>query len=187
MPVDPKKLEAFANQPPKGGKPGGGGKPEGGNKPPGKNGGDEGGGEGGGDEDMQEFGDGKYGALIPLLEENAEDLEANCDELDIDMLKDPSAELADEDKQILVESFDALPDDLKAEMSAALSAISIEDARKLADHLAGEDMVDDAERMGGYLFRIGALVESGELSVDGSEESEGDEEEGEEAAGDEEE
>lgn len=173
MAVDPNKLAAFANQPPKGGKPPGGPPPGGGGGAPPKEAAEK---EEGGPE---EGGDDAFSALLPLLEASVEDLEANCDELDMDMLKDASMELADEDKQILVESFDLLPDELKAEMVKVLGGIDIDDAQKIADHLAEEDMITDAPRTAGYLVRVGALVDSGDLkageAADDSEDEEGEE------------
>lgn len=108
-------------------------------------------------DDFQEGGDGKYGHLIPIIEQHAQDVEACCDELDTEYLTDTSEDMPDDEKQILQEGVDALADDLKQALGV-VSGISQEDAHKLASHLADEDIIEDEDRFAGWLVRVGQVV-----------------------------
>lgn len=109
--------------------------------------------------DFKEEGDGRYGALIPLLEHNATALEECCDELDEATLVEPTTALDKADEAALKSGYATLDDELKAEMERALPEISLEDALKLAQALEDEDMITDADRVAGYLVRIGSILE----------------------------
>ena len=140
MAIDAQQLEAFANPP----KPG---------APP-----DDAGEESAPEE--QEGGEDRFSRLIPLLEEVAADMVANCDELDHEALMDSTLELDPQDEQILREGYDQLSRGFKKEFEA-VGAISPEEAQSLADHLANEGMVDDSALMAGYLSRLSDMVHSG--------------------------
>ncbi len=126
-------------------------------------------------EETQEGGEGRFAALIPLLEASVDEIEASCDELDHDALMDPESEMDAQDEQMLKEGYDALPDELKKECAKVLENISKEDAEKLASHLADEDMIEDEERTAGWLQRVGKIVAGGE-DEDEEAEDEGDDE-----------
>lgn len=123
------------------------------------------------DADLQEYGDGRYGALIPLLEEHAEDILACADEIDTEALEDPESNLSDEDADILIESLELLPEELQVEAKAALGGISAEDATALAAHLERDNIIDDsdADRFAGWLFRLGSLMDSDQDTEDDAE------------------
>lgn len=164
--MDPKKLKAFAK--------GGGGDEEGGGGGGGEEHDDEreeGEGEGG------EESEGRFKELIPLLEENAEDIEEMADEVDPDSLTNPEAELTPEDEQSLTDQVDQLDEGLANKMKEVLSGgLSHDDAMKLADHLAEEEMIEDAGIVGGWLFRMAAVIQKGGGEGEEEEETEGEEE-----------
>lgn len=169
MAIDPSKMEAFAQGPNPGGNAdltalkGGGGEPAGDAAPS--------------SEDMKEGGQGKFSALIPLLEEAAEEIEACCDELDPEQLGKPEEDFDDENHDIFVESFAELPDDLKAEMLEALAdGITPEEADELATHLEGEGMIEDAERFANYLQHVARAIDDGYIGAEDEEEAEAEEE-----------
>lgn len=183
MAIDPNKMAAFAQQGPKPEadlsklNPGGGEK------------GAEGGGGEPSSEDMKEGGQGKFGSLIPLLEEQAEEIEACCDELDPEQLANPEEPFDDENHDIFVESFAELDDALKdALIEAFAEGLKPEEADELATHLEGEGMIEDTERVANYLRHVARAIEDGEIGADegemaddadegGEDESEGEESE----------
>ncbi len=143
---------------------------------PGKNKPGKGGGDGSDDDDMQEGGDGKFGALLPLLEQNAKEIEMCADELDPETLSDTGSEMSDEDHDTLKDSYDGLDGKLKKEMKA-LSGADLEDVQGLAQHLADEGMVDDEEAFAGLLFRFGQILKGGGDDGGEEEDDEGDDDE----------
>jgi len=122
-----------------------------------------------GGDDTQEGGAGRFGELIPLLEANAEELAACCDELDPEALSDTSTALEGDNLEILTESVMALPGDLLAEMMATLSGVTWEEAEELVAHLEDEGMIDDAALVAALLTHIGKLIDSGDLSTESAE------------------
>lgn len=110
-----------------------------------------------GEGDMQEGGPGKFGMLITLLEENADDVMSLTEEFDPDQLADAAQELDEEEQSSLREGAASLPDDLQAELRAALPGATIEETREVATHLEDEGIIDDAERLAGWLFRVGEV------------------------------
>lgn len=171
MAIDRKKMAAFAGHADSDEQPKDPDHP--GKNKPGKGAGD----GGGGDDDMQEGGDGKFGALIPLLEANAEELEACCDELDPDSLDDTGTELSEDDHDTLMDSFNDLDGGLKKAMKSALPGIQLADAQNLAEHLSSEDMIEDEEKVAGLIFRFGQVLKGGDAG-------EGDEHDGDDDTGD---
>lgn len=151
--IDPEQLKAFAN-------PGG----EGDVAPT---------------EDMEENGSGRFGALIPLLEAGAEDLVERAEEMDGDALRDPTIELDPEEQQILQDGYSLLDRRLQQELRK-VGAISFDEAVELARHLQAEGMIDDPDRVAGYLARVSAMLHGeGESGEEGEAEEEEEEEEGE--------
>jgi hypothetical protein len=111
--------------------------------------------EEGHDDDMQEGGEGRFGKLIPLLEEFAEEVEACCDEIDGDLLVDMEAEMPSDEEQILKSGLHTLDKKLVKALSEAFDGgISPEEATELAEHLANEEIVSDPDRVAGWLYRI---------------------------------
>jgi hypothetical protein len=188
MAIDPNKMAAFAQQGPKPGSAnlaqlgkGGGEDRSVEPAPP--------------SEDMQEGGQGRFSKLISLLEENAEELEACCDELDPEQLASPDKPFDDDNYDIFMESFASMEDDLKDELVSALAdGLTPEQADQLATHLEGENMIEDSERVANYLLHIARAIEAGAIGMDEEEggeavpdeESEEDEEEYGEEEGDDE-
>ena len=111
-----------------------------------------------GDEDHKEGGEGRFGALIPLLEASASDIEGMTDELDVDLLQDPEQEMDGENARLLHEGFESLPDELRSALEGSVGGMSMEDAIQLADHLHDEDMISDPQVVAGWLFRLGQVL-----------------------------
>jgi hypothetical protein len=99
----------------------------------------------------------QYAELMQKLEASAEDVEEQAEGLDQDMLDDPGQAMDDDGKMEVEECLEGLPDDLVSAMHEHLKGISHDDAMKLADHLESEGMIDDADMVGGFLFRVGQL------------------------------
>jgi len=97
------------------------------------------------------------GAAIPALEQYASEVEASCDELDYDMLVDPDLEMNDEDISILQEGVLMLPPRL-LKVIENLKDIDWDAAQTIAAHLEEEGMIEDAERVTGWLFRVGQVL-----------------------------
>jgi hypothetical protein len=140
MGIDPKKLEAFAQ----------GGRKAGVKPPPPPV-----------EDDMTDAaeeakeGEGRFGKLLPLLEKFHEDVEAACDELDPEVLKDSGAEMPPEDQTILKDGFENLDGELVAAGNEELSGgISMDEAHGMANHLESEGMTEDPDRVAGWLFRL---------------------------------
>jgi hypothetical protein len=109
------------------------------------------------DEDTQEGGEGKYSALLPMLEQFHEDIYALCDDLDPDVLTG-EGELSEDDHDALLDAFNGLDGKVKKEMKTVLPGIEKEQAEKLAQHLADEDMVDDPDRFAALLVHLGQVL-----------------------------
>jgi hypothetical protein len=107
-------------------------------------------------DDMQEGGPGKFGMLITLLEANADDVMSLTDEFDPDILTDIAQDLDEDDQATLRDGAMTLPDDLQAELGS-LRGSSLDETREIAVHLESEDVIDDVERLAGWLFRIGEV------------------------------
>src|SRR5262245_12382786 len=147
MAIEPEKLKAFAAPEDEGG--GGGEMPE------------EDGGEGEGEEEPPEEGEGQYAALVPLLEEFAEDIEGLADELDPDLMSDYGTPLEPEDQEALEGGVSSLDQRLQDALRGA-GSIPPEKAEELAQHLAEEDMIGDEDRFAAYLERATHFLSQGE-------------------------
>ena len=135
MPIEPGKMAAFVNE----GSPPPEGEAEGEETNPGE----------GGVE--------KFAALIPMLEEFAEDVVELSDEMDVDVLLDETAEISPEDEMILKEGVATLDRRLKKELESCCGGMTMEEATTLAEHLADEGIIDDSERIGGWIYRVGVM------------------------------
>ena len=144
MAIDPSKLQAFAQH--------GGDHDEGEEGPPSSKGGGPESGEGGKD----------YGPLEAALQEHADDVEQCVDELDPDALDNPDADMSPEDVEILKEGFEALDPGLKKEVERCVGGISFQDAQEIGEHLADAEHVEDGDRVGGWLYRLGEHVVHGD-------------------------
>jgi hypothetical protein len=120
--------------------------------------------------------------LILRLQESAEDVADVSDEMDAGVLADPMVPMESDDVEILQSGFDGLDSNLKKELTACCAAggLSIEDARYIAQHLADMELVENPERIAGWLYRIGEML-GGKTAPseeeEGTEEGEGVEEE----------
>jgi hypothetical protein len=163
MAIDPKKLEAFANQGKKGGPPPPHGEPEGNE----------------GAEHEEDGGATKFDKIKALLEQNSDDVKACLEELDPDALSNFGEELEDAEKQILREGFEDLEQPLVDEARHVLGGISEQEADELGTHLESEGKADDGHAVAAWLYRLGQLIESGgeEEDKDDEDESEEDDEE----------
>lgn len=127
------------------------------------------------EEGPEEDGPGKFGNLLTLLEQYAEDVMALTDEFEPEALLDEATELEESDVEALQQGVEGLEDDLKTELGS-LSGVALEEARELAQHLADEAIIDDADRLAGWLFRVGQVGLSAD-DGEGEEEEEIEEEE----------
>lgn len=166
MVMDPDKLAAFATN---------GGPPPGGDESADA--------DAGGDDTGDDNDPGQFGQLLTLLENNADDVMSLTDEFDPDELTDESTELDDGEKQTLLEGVQSLDQALQGEL-AKLTGISLDDAQNLAQHLESEGVVDDAERLGGWLFRVGQIDLSGGDDSEDSDDTEDSDDSGDDAGGD---
>lgn len=126
-------------------------------------------------EDFQEGGPGRFGGLIPLLEEHADLLGEALMMVDEARLRDTTSDLEPEDHAAVDEGWQLFPPELQSAFAEAFGegGVTVEDAAQLADHLDAEGLVDvDAEILAGYLFLIAEKLESGELLLPEGEESE---------------
>jgi hypothetical protein len=98
--------------------------------------------------------------LILRLQESAEDVADVSDEMDAGVLADPMVPMESDDVEILQSGFDGLDSNLKKELTACCAAggLSIEDARYIAQHLADMELVENPERIAGWLYRIGEML-----------------------------
>jgi len=110
------------------------------------------------DEDFVERGQGRFGKLIPLLEEHVEVVQEAADNLSPTAYDDLGEELSIEDGAVLQESFEMAHDNLQKELRASCADISLEDCQRLADHLLSEGLLEDSERVAGWLFLVGRHV-----------------------------
>jgi len=175
MAVDPNKMAQWAGgdagQPPKG-KPGKGSPPVD-EEPDEELDGEE-------EQEEEETGEGN-GALLAALEQHVDAVQECCDELDPAMLESPEEELDPQDRQILQEGFDALPEDLKQAIQKG-GELSMDDAMAAADHLHEEDLIDNPDVVAGWLYRVSQLGSanaaeeepSGEPSEDSGNDSDSD-------------
>ncbi len=99
------------------------------------------------------------GAVIPFLEQYADEIEACCDELDYDVLLDPNLDMSEEDEVIMSEGALMLPPRLQANLWH-LTDIDLEAALAIGKHLEEEKKSQDAARTGGWVYRIGQLLAS---------------------------
>lgn len=110
------------------------------------------------DEDFVESGTGRFGKLIPLLEEHVEVVQEAADNLSPTAYDDLGEELSVEDGAVLQESFEMADDKLQKELRASCADIALEDCQRLADHLLSEGLLEDSERVAGWLFLVGRHV-----------------------------
>jgi len=97
------------------------------------------------------------GAVIPFFEQYADEIEACCDELDYDVLIDPELDMSEEDEVIMQEGAAMLPPRLAGNLWH-LTDIDYDAALAIGKHLEEERMSQDAERTAGWIYRIGQLL-----------------------------
>jgi len=97
----------------------------------------------------------KYAKLLVLMEEYMEEVVEASDEMDANVLTDPKAEMTPDDIGILVSGLATLDRRLTKALQESAKAIPMEVAEKMALHLLNEEMIEDADRVSGWLFRIG--------------------------------
>jgi hypothetical protein len=119
----------------------------------------------GGEEQSQNSRD--FSALITLITEFGDALEACCDELDPETLADPEMPMESDDLMILQEGYNGLDRKLQKELNAAMP-FRQEEADQIAEELEASGAIEDADRVAGYLMRLNQLGQ-------GHEEPDGDE------------
>lgn len=160
--MDGKKLKAFAEK--------GGGPPKHMDPPPAKKKGKPGkippkDAGTGNDDDFQEAGDGKYGALLEMLEHNYKEIEEMIDECDPEMLDDPHSEIDEETTGVIKDHIASFDEDMRTELEN-LSGITPKDAAKLSDHLDKEGMLEEPDKFTGWLVRVGEVLAGGPAEDD---------------------
>jgi hypothetical protein len=114
----------------------------------------------GDDDDTEEGGEGKFGALIPLLEEFADEIVDAASNLPPDAVEDPTFTIEPEDSEVLADDLAGMPKQLtKALRECAQQGVSWDDAMKLGDHLEAEGITDDPELIAGWVFRAAQALE----------------------------
>lgn len=113
--------------------------------------------------EFEEGGEGRFGALIEMLEDASIELEDALPDLSEEALEDPEAvplaELSPQDQDTIEDVYEELDDGLKAEMAKAFAGgISEDEAHELAEHLADEDMIDDEDGVGALIYRLAEHV-----------------------------
>jgi hypothetical protein len=109
--------------------------------------------------EMQEGGDDKFGALLPILEEGAGDIESAAESMTVSPdevfgAEEPEQAWHDEAGHTL----DELDEDLKDAL-APLKGVSVDEAHDLADHLSEEGMIEDADAVAAWLYLVGCHME----------------------------
>lgn len=135
MPIDPKKMQAFAAGP----EPDEDDGPEAAEAGP---------------EDKEDEGEGKFDELMPLLEEHAGEIEDAA----MDLECNPQAVMAGEEVEEevsdrLQEGYDALDQALTEGLSPLVDATP-EDCEALAQHLHDEGMIDQLDEVGAWLWLV---------------------------------
>lgn len=123
-----------------------------------------------------ENGDGEKGtpnpaAVIPFLEQYAEEVQACCDEIERDLLVDADMEMDDDSAQILQEGALMLPPRLQR-LLPNFAGISFEDAGVIAAAMEDREKTEDPEAWAGWIFRIGQLLDGADLEELGEEDDE---------------
>lgn len=138
------------------------------------------------EDDFQEFGDGKYGELIPLLEENAEQIEELATALDIENPADVLTEDEhDEDAvDLAMEALDDLGEDFQ-EAAMVLMEAEPGDFEKLAQHLLVEEMISDDMTVAAFLCLLSYGMRAEADEEEGTDDEDGDEDETEDDEGEE--
>lgn len=108
--------------------------------------------------------------LVLVLTRVGDDLQGFVDEIDADLLDDMSAELPPEEAEAIEAAIGSLPSEVRAAVSAA-GEMSEYDTKFVADELAGNEIVDDADRFAGWLMRASQVINGG-LPHEESEEEE---------------
>lgn len=119
-----------------------------------------------------------YNAMLPMLEAAAEELNGCCEGIDEEVLLDPSMELAADEVDAITVGFGELPEDLQGALFdfAAEDGIAMEETFAMADHLANEGLTENPDRLGGWLYRVGQLILSGEIEMEEVDDEEDEEE-----------
>lgn len=102
-------------------------------------------------------------AVIPFLEQYAEEVQNCCDEVDYDVLTDPELEVSPDNAAILVQGASDLPPRL-ARLLENFNGITYDDAAIIASAMQDREKTDDADQWAGWIFRIGQLL-SGEIEA----------------------
>jgi hypothetical protein len=162
MAIDPKKLSAFAKQPPTDE-----------NEEPdeadgdGEEGSDE---EESGESEGEEEAERNFGDLVPLMHEFQDEIKECYSEMSGPSLVDPMSELSDEDSQVMQEGFVGLDTELKKELKKSITNIGADEAQELAEHCDNVGMDFDVPKLTSWLVRIGLLLNNGR-PIDGTQEA----------------
>jgi hypothetical protein len=123
------------------------------------------------DDDFKEGGEGKYSALIRLLEKHAEDIGYCLDEASREALEDPHVELDEAEQKLFESGVKELDTELVQELGE-LAPIDMDSAYKLATHLQGEGYIEDADPdlLAGWIVRAAAVAKDLDLEDEEDEE-----------------
>jgi hypothetical protein len=120
----------------------------------------------------------KYARLIPLLQENDDEVTDAYDALDQALVTDDAAPMEEDDRELLLDGYEELAPELKTELQQCCPGMSPDDA----SWVAGQVDTADPERLTAWLYRLGqALSEpapeegEGEMGEESPEEAPGQE------------
>ena len=111
----------------------------------------------------------RYPALFPLLEEYGDIFEEATDSLDSELLASEDAEWDDENRGLLADAFETLPDDLQEALTKEGKNLSWEDAEEIAVALEAGEHIENVENVTGFLYYLGLQPGPAEEEGEGGE------------------
>ncbi len=95
----------------------------------------------------------KFANLRPLLKDVSLEIEQCCDEIDPDVLRDPSAPMAPEDIEILKQGVAMFDPGLQQTLQSA-TGMTPQEAADIGMQLEDEGLTSDGDRVSGWLYRV---------------------------------
>jgi len=96
----------------------------------------------------------RYPTLFQLLEDQGLEVEDAADVLDGEMLTNPDAVFEGEERDMLLQAAEALPDDVREALKSEAAELTWDDAISIADALEAGEHITDPERFAGLIFHV---------------------------------
>ena len=96
-------------------------------------------------------------ALVPTLEAHIKEIQVCCDEMDADVLRDPTKPMRSADELIMRQGFEDLDDELKAALRDA-GELTPAEGHEVASMLFDKEAIQDPYRIAGWLTRASAIA-----------------------------